>query len=54
MRRGDKTEAVFDHLSWFIWLNSLAVFGLAKAGHVWRKDGPGLERLPVLLLLCRH
>lgn len=31
-RRGEKTEAIFDHLSWFIWLNSLAVFGLAKAG----------------------
>ena len=32
LRRGDTTAAVFDHLSWFIWLNSLAVFGLAKAG----------------------
>ena len=32
LRRGDVKEAVFDHLSWFIWLNSLAVFGLAKAG----------------------
>ena len=31
-RRGEKAAAVFDHLSWFIWLNSLAVFGLAKAG----------------------
>jgi V/A-type H+-transporting ATPase subunit I len=31
-RRGEKTAAIFDHLSWFIWLNSLAVFGLAKAG----------------------
>ncbi len=31
-RRGEKMAAVFDHLSWFIWLNSLAVFGLAKAG----------------------
>ena len=20
-RRGEKTEAIFDHLSWFIWLN---------------------------------
>ncbi len=31
-RRGEKMAAVFDHLSWFIWLNSLAIFGLAKAG----------------------
>ena len=32
MKRGETTAAIFDHLSWFIWLNSLAVFGLAKAG----------------------
>ncbi len=32
LRRGDVKDAIFDHLSWFIWLNSLAVFGLAKAG----------------------
>lgn len=32
LRSGRKAEAIFDHLSWFIWLNSLAVFGLAKAG----------------------
>ncbi|MHC4835690.1 MAG: V-type ATP synthase subunit I [Planctomycetota bacterium] len=32
LRRGDVQGALFDHLSWFIWLNSLAVFGLAKAG----------------------
>jgi len=31
-RRGETTEAVFDHLSWFIWLNCLLVFGLGKAG----------------------
>ena len=31
LRRGDIQGALFDHLSWFIWLNSLAVFGLAKA-----------------------
>ncbi|MHC5082777.1 MAG: V-type ATP synthase subunit I [Planctomycetota bacterium] len=31
-RRGDIEGALFDHLSWFIWLNSLAVFGLGKAG----------------------
>jgi len=32
LRRGEKTEAVFDHLSWFIWLNCLLIFGLGKAG----------------------
>ena len=31
-RRGDIQGALFDHLSWFIWLNSLTVFGLGKAG----------------------
>lgn len=31
-RRGDIEGAVFDHLTWFIWLNSLGVFGLAKSG----------------------
>lgn len=31
-RRGDIQAALFDHLSWFIWLNSLTVFGLGKAG----------------------
>ena len=30
-KRGEKTEAIFDHLSWFIWLNCLLVFGLGKA-----------------------
>lgn len=29
---GDKREAVFDHGTWFVWLNSLAIFGMAKAG----------------------
>jgi len=28
---GDKKEAVFDHGTWFVWLNSLTLFGLAKA-----------------------
>lgn len=32
MKRREYKDAVFDHLSWFIWLNSLVVFGLAKAG----------------------
>ena len=32
LKRGQKTEAIFDHLSWFIWLNCLLVFGLGKAG----------------------
>ncbi|MEN8127929.1 MAG: V-type ATP synthase subunit I [Planctomycetota bacterium] len=32
LRRGDIEEALFDHLSWFIWLNSLTVFGLGKSG----------------------
>lgn len=31
-RRGDKTAAIFDHLSWFVWLNCLLIFGLGKAG----------------------
>ena len=29
---GDRKEAIFDHGTWFIWLNSLAIFGMAKAG----------------------
>jgi V/A-type H+-transporting ATPase subunit I len=32
LRRGEFKSAVFDHLSWLVWLNSLAVFGLSKAG----------------------
>ncbi len=31
-QRGDKREAICDHGTWFIWLNSLTIFGLAKAG----------------------
>ncbi len=33
-KRKDYTGAIFDHGSWFIWLNSLLIFGLAKAGMV--------------------
>lgn len=33
-KRKEYTAAIFDHGSWFIWLNSLLVFGLAKAGMV--------------------
>jgi len=32
LRRKDYSSAIFDHLSWLIWLNCLAVFGLAKGG----------------------
>ena len=28
---GDKKEAIFDHGTWFVWLNSLTLFGLTKA-----------------------
>ncbi|HPC93720.1 MAG TPA: V-type ATP synthase subunit I [Sedimentisphaerales bacterium] len=31
-KRGDRREAIFDHGTWFVWLNSLMLFGLAKAG----------------------
>ncbi len=31
-RRGDKREAIFDHGTWFVWLNSLTILGLAKTG----------------------
>lgn len=31
-RSGQRKEAVFDHGTWFVWLNSLTLFGLAKAG----------------------
>ena len=30
-KRGEKREAIFDHGTWFVWLNSLTLFGLAKA-----------------------
>lgn len=32
MRRGETIDAVFDHLSWFVWLNCLLVFALGKTG----------------------
>ncbi len=53
-KRGEKTEAVFDHLSWFIWLNSLLVFGLAKAGMLpsWLGTIAGLIAIvPALMIL---
>ncbi len=31
-KRGGHREAIFDHGTWFVWLNSLMLFGLAKAG----------------------
>jgi len=33
-RSGRKEEAVWDHGTWFVWLNSLALFGLAKMGYL--------------------
>ncbi len=32
--RGEKKEAIFDHGTWFVWLNSLTIFGLAKGGYL--------------------
>ena len=32
IKRKDYESAIFDHGTWLVWLNSLAVFGLAKAG----------------------
>jgi len=31
---GDKKEAIYDHGTWLVWLNSLAIFGMAKAGYL--------------------
>ena len=31
-KRGCKRDAIYDHGTWLVWLNSLAIFGLAKAG----------------------
>ncbi|MHC5061841.1 MAG: V-type ATP synthase subunit I, partial [Planctomycetota bacterium] len=39
-RMKDYTSAVFDHLSWLIWLNSLLIFGLAKGGILPAALGP--------------
>lgn len=33
-RRGYIREAIYDHGSWLVWLNSLLVIGLAKAGYL--------------------
>ena len=33
-RSGFAKEALWDHGTWFIWLNSLTLFGLAKAGYL--------------------
>ena len=56
-KSGRIEEAVFDHLSWFIWLNSLAVFGLAKAGMFgdtipWLGTAAGIVAImPALMIL---
>jgi V/A-type H+-transporting ATPase subunit I len=56
-KSGRIQEAVFDHLSWFIWLNSLMVFGLAKAGKfgenmAWLGTVAGLVAIvPALMIL---
>lgn len=56
-RRGEKTAAIFDHLSWFIWLNCLLVFGLGKAGmfgenFVWLGKAAGfIAIIPALMIL---
>ncbi len=31
-KQGSQREAIYDHATWFVWLNSLTIFGLAKAG----------------------
>jgi V/A-type H+-transporting ATPase subunit I len=31
-RAGIKREAIFDHGTWFVWLNSLTIIGLARTG----------------------
>ena len=54
LRRGEKTAAIFDHLSWFIWLNSLLVFGLGKAGMLpsWLGTAAGIIAIvPALMIL---
>ncbi len=33
-KRGQKKYALCDHLTWFVWLNCLVVFGMGKAGHL--------------------
>ncbi|MBL7215412.1 MAG: V-type ATP synthase subunit I [Phycisphaerae bacterium] len=57
LRRGEKTAAIFDHLSWFIWLNCLLVFGLGKAGmfgenFAWLGTAAGvIAIIPALMIL---
>jgi V/A-type H+-transporting ATPase subunit I len=34
LKSGNTKEAVFDYLTWLIWLNALVVFGLGKAGYL--------------------
>jgi V/A-type H+-transporting ATPase subunit I len=56
-RRGEKAAAIFDHLSWFIWLNCLVVFGLGKAGKfgenfAWLGSAAGFVAIiPALMIL---
>ena len=33
-KRGLVRDAILDHGTWFVWLNSLTIFGLAKAGYL--------------------
>lgn len=57
LRRGDYQSAVFDHLSWLIWLNALALFGLCKAGMFpeslnWLGAGAGYAAIvPALMII---
>lgn len=57
LRRGDRQSAVFDHLSWLIWLNALAIFGLSKAGILpeslgWLGTAAGLTAIaPALMII---
>jgi len=57
LRQKEYASAVFDHLSWLIWLNSLTVFGLSKAGMFpeslgWLGTAAGLTALvPALMIV---
>lgn len=57
LRRGETMAAIFDHLSWFVWLNCLLIFGLGKAGlfgeHMgWLGTAAGLTAIvPAVLIL---
>jgi V/A-type H+-transporting ATPase subunit I len=59
LKRGEKAAAIFDHLSWFVWLNCLLVFGLSVyfSGELAKQEIygdkflwliPSLERLGVI------